>query len=386
MGLAGPRAAYGDVPTVIERFIQFGAPPESMVYAHFTVRHLNPSQSHYIDRIQVEIDGVVHEFTPIPWESQMGKPEIDYTFQVEAAQGSVIRTRSRCNLHDWSSWTPLNARLYKLTVAAPDGYGSTDPVSGSYSYSKVVPVPMTATPAPGWGFSHWILDGVDIGDENPYTVTMDSDHTIKAVFTGTTPPPQTSYRLTVAAPEGSGSTDPVTGTYNYKHIVTVPVTAVPAQGWGFSHWLLDGLDIGDQNPYTVTMDTDHSIKAVFVEPPTIYRLTVAAPEGSGSTDPATGTYTYEGRVSVSLTAAPASGWVFSHWVQDGANKGVQNPCTVVMDSDHTLKAVFKAAPPQGIPGYPVESLIGGALLLCIVWGATRRESFRPRWMARHGLH
>jgi len=66
---------------------------------------------------------------------------------------------------------------------------------------------------------------------------------------------------------GSGTTDPVPGTYTYGEDTGVSVDAIPDSGWVLSHWLLDGVDVGDDDSYTVTMDDDHSLTAVFEEVP-----------------------------------------------------------------------------------------------------------------------
>jgi len=50
-------------------------------------------------------------------------------------------------------------------------------------------VEVDAIPDSGWILDHWELDGLDVGDANPYTVTMDDDHTLTAVFTEIAPPP-----------------------------------------------------------------------------------------------------------------------------------------------------------------------------------------------------
>jgi PKD repeat protein len=85
---------------------------------------------------------------------------------------------------------------YDLTIAV-DGFGSTDPVPGIYPYDAGTDVPVTAIPDDGWMLGHWLLDGVNVGDANPYTVTMDSDHALTAVFTNTKlyVDPSTAYAL-----------------------------------------------------------------------------------------------------------------------------------------------------------------------------------------------
>jgi hypothetical protein len=45
----------------------------------------------------------------------------------------------------------------------------------------------------------------------------------------------------------------------------VSVDAIPDAGWKLDHWLLDAVDVGDADPYSVTIDNDHALTAVFVE-------------------------------------------------------------------------------------------------------------------------
>jgi hypothetical protein len=59
-----------------------------------------------------------------------------------------------------------------------------------------------------------------------------------------------------------GTTIPAPGTYTYNYGSSVTVTAIPDSYYGFNYWLLDGTQLYD-NPITVTMDSDHTLKACF---------------------------------------------------------------------------------------------------------------------------
>jgi len=150
---------------------------------------------------------------------------------------------------------------YDLTIGV-SGSGTTDPDSGVHTYDKGADVDVLATPAAGWELDHWELDGVDVGDANPYTVTMDDYHVLTAVFTEIPPTPE--YDLTISV-SGSGATSPPVGVYTYVEGSHVAVTATPDAGWEFSHWMLDGVNVGDAIPYMVTMNEDHALSAVFTE-------------------------------------------------------------------------------------------------------------------------
>ena len=73
------------------------------------------------------------------------------------------------------------------------------------------------------------------------------------------------YTLTISASSG-GTTDPEPGTYPYDYGSSVTVMAVATDpDYTFIYWLLDGAKNYD-NPIGVTMDSDHTLKAQFIEP------------------------------------------------------------------------------------------------------------------------
>jgi hypothetical protein len=70
------------------------------------------------------------------------------------------------------------------------------------------------------------------------------------------------YNLSLLGPEGSGwytvTTPekleyPHSNTYTYYYVANLTFEAKPSSHWSFSHWLLDGVDVGSTNPYTVTL-------------------------------------------------------------------------------------------------------------------------------------
>jgi len=156
---------------------------------------------------------------------------------------------------------PPTPVYYDLTIALT-GSGSTDPIAGTYSYEEGSQVSLTATPASGWTLDHWQLDSVDVGSANPYTVTMDADHSLTAVFTEATQP--VSYTLTMEQPTGSGTVSPEVGTHIHSEGEVVTVSATADVGYEFDHWIGDVADTYSATT-TVTMDSDKIVQAVFTE-------------------------------------------------------------------------------------------------------------------------
>jgi hypothetical protein len=103
----------------------------------------------------------------------------------------------------------------------------------------------------------------------------------------------TYYALSVSSTPVNGGTTSPSGASSYPAGATVQVTAKPVSGYCLSHWLLDGANVGNSNPITVTMDQPHELVAVF-----------ALCSSSGGVGPASGAAI---TLSETPSATPASG-------------------------------------------------------------------------------
>jgi len=142
---------------------------------------------------------------------------------------------------------------YTVT-ASTVGQGTVSKTPSQATYTYGASVQLTATPTAGWVFTGW---GGDLsGSVNPATLTVDGNKAVTATFT------QIHYTLTISV-TGSGSTNPAAGSSNYASGSIIQVAATPSSGWQFSHWHLDGVDSGSTSPATVTMNSAHTLEAVF---------------------------------------------------------------------------------------------------------------------------
>ena len=102
--------------------------------------------------------------------------------------------------------------------------------------------------------------------------------------------------------------------------------------------------------YSLTMNQNHVID-VYVNS-TMLQLTVEATTG-GTTDPAYGIHTYSYGSTANITAAPAPGHLFSHWIiGDGTNQS--STISLTMTENLTITPVFTVDPDYVPPTHNVS--------------------------------
>lgn len=163
---------------------------------------------------------------------------------------------------------------YELIIASGDNGSVTTPGEGTHGpYDGGISVDLVATPDVGYMFNGWIGDTAGIADTNAAstTVTMNGDYSITANFVELV-----QYEL-MTANSGNGSvTIPGEGASNHNAGSVVNLVATPDAGYMFDRWTGDIGDIAD--PFaastTITMNSDYSITANFVEAPEAWNCPV----------------------------------------------------------------------------------------------------------------
>jgi hypothetical protein len=123
----------------------------------------------------------------------------------------------------------------------------------TYSYAS----PVSASAGKQYA---WLSTSSDLGQTaQSGTLTASASGTVTATYI-------TEYELTIAPamdnPE-NGATNPPVGTYWYGAGASVSVTAEPAIGFVLDYWKLDSKNVGDQNPYSVTMNGSYTLTPHF---------------------------------------------------------------------------------------------------------------------------
>ena len=209
--------------------------------------------------------------------------------------------------------------------------GSTQSSYPAYrTFMEDTVIQLEAQPRDGYDFIGW--SGDLSGSENPVTIEMDSAKNVTANFSNIMHP--LTIQVTIQV-NGSGSTNPTTGTYSYGKETEIDIIATPDSGWQFNSWSGGAADPTSPET-TILIDSDKSITANFSQ--IMHSLTIQL-NGSGSTTPVTGTYSYAEGTEISITATPDSGWQFDGWSGEVSNTDSATT-TVVMDTGKSIAANF----------------------------------------------
>jgi len=214
-------------------------------------------------------------------------------------------------VHDYSQDLPICPPSINVW---DNGY----PLGGNY-WSDYVGVDVRSGPGQG-------LPGSDGIGDTPYII--DANNTDRyPLINPYGAPPLPTYSLTITTTVG-GTTDPALGTYSYTANSTVQVTAIPEANYLFDYWELDSVNVGSANPYSVYMDKNHILKAVFspIPPPlsaSISPLLVSILVGQSVTFTSTvsGGYTPYG-YQWYLNGAPVSGANATSWTFTPTTSGI----------------------------------------------------------------
>ncbi len=301
---------------------------------------------------QIQFDGKVHVYDPTFGFVRSFETSGYYYSQ---SQGAFIPALASLTV------TAANPTAVPITLYAKDVYGGKDGTTAFIrTYKTGASVGMTAPPnVGGQYFAYWEKDGVKVTDARTLSVTMDADHTVRAVFLK-------AFNLTI------GSENPTSG---------VPITAWVADEFGrtsgttlfgrtytqgtiakfsaplsvgdnyFMRWNLDGAPWVATPTISLAVSASRTLTAVYgtgvvlsvsSNAPSV-PITVWTRDRIGRTNGTTAFQRlYAPNQTVSMTApAAANGKAFVRWEKDGVPvPGSGKTVTLTMDAAHTASAVY----------------------------------------------
>ena len=229
------------------------------------------------------------------------------------------------------------AATYDLTMYTV-GEGTVNPGNQS-NVAQGTNFDLEAMPADGWAFSGWSNDSS--GHSNT-TISMDADKVVTATFIPT-------YNLTMNIYVDEILLDTEMDTFNAGYVRNgyVNLDALLPEST-FDHLRIDDTNVTGTT-FSITMDQNHVLEAFLTTTQLQLNLTSAI---GGTTDLAEGTHIYSYGSTVNITATPAEGYLFSHWiVGEGTNQ--TNPMMLTVTENVTITPVFTVDPNYVPPTYNV---------------------------------
>jgi uncharacterized repeat protein (TIGR02543 family) len=233
--------------------------------------------------------------------------------------------------HDQNISAIFIPKQFPLKVSSSSGGSAFG--DGNYSYGTN-PI-ITAIPDSGYYFAGWDGNNLVAPSSPSTTVSILSDGNVTANFALI--PANQHVLQTFANPVGSGST---TGGGTFNNGTTTNITAIPTDGYIFSHWSGSGITNLNSSATTVTVSADLTVTAHFELGLYLLLLT---PDQGGSVI-GNGSFTHG--ENPSITATPATGYDFVKWVGEGVASSTSASTTVHMNNNRSISAVF--APSQHI--------------------------------------
>ena len=267
--------------------------------------------------------------------------------------------------------------LYNITLSANPQQGGVLDGAGSYRHGASVTVGVTVNE--GYYFINWTENGAVVSSERYLSFLAMRDRNLVANFRAAgeeSPQPAAEepveepkeetvlFELNLLAePAEGGAVTDISGEGSYEENATVPIKAVPSDGYRFLSWTdEDGTEVSGSASFDYTMPADNITLTANFETIPVLTFTLdleAVPSDGGSV---TGGGKYEEGTEVTIDAKAADDFRFLEWVRvisttetgsDGNDINVEkeehvsdNPeFKFAIDNDTLLRAYFEEEEP-----------------------------------------
>ena len=257
-----------------------------------------------------------------------------YTFINWTEDGEVASTNARYTFNVNSDRTLVanfQVQSYTISASANPTNGGTVTGAGTYNYGESCS--LSATANSGYTFTNWTENGNVVSTNPNYpSFTVTSDRTLVANFEVQAP---NTYNINVSANPPAGGT--VTGGGSYQQGQQCTVTATENVGYTFLRWTENGNQVSPDLSYTFTVTGNRTLVAHFQVHS--YTISVSADPSDGGTVTGGGTYTHGQNCEV--TAAPATGYNFIRWTENGNQVSTNPNYSFTVTGNRNLVAQFQ---------------------------------------------
>ncbi len=206
----------------------------------------------------------------------------------------------------------FQALTFEVTAEVNPAESGTVAGAGVYNYGETVT--LTATPAEGYQFSYFSIEGQDNIETNPYEFTITENLQVVGFFE-LLPPDEFMVSVTVN-PEGAGT---VEGAGLYTEGTEVTLVATANEGYEFVNFTMNGEEV--EMPIVVNANVEIVANFNQIE----YNVTVVADEAAGTAEIVEEAPYYYG-AEINVIATPNAGYEFVNFTVNGEE--VTMPYTV----------------------------------------------------------
>lgn len=270
----------------------------------------------------------------------------EFTFTIEASDTILPAVAKSYTIAVAEAGAVLPAIATIDTVADPLDGGITGG-NGAFDIGQVAT--LTATANPGFHFVHWLDNGQVVSDQASYSLTVDVNHSLTAVFSLANP----SRTIATAAVPAAGGT--VTGGGVFDDGDPVTLTATANAGYHFVNWTEGGVQVSSTATYSFAANADRTLAANFAlnGGNNLRTLALNPSPLAGGTVSGAGAYADESEVTI--IATPNPGYLFKRWERGNSNVSSQKTYTFVLDRDTTLNARFARAYEIATSSFPATA-------------------------------
>lgn len=202
--------------------------------------------------------GSTHSFA---WSDYMSAGSLQQYVWISTSGLTTARTGTITVPSGGGAVSALYKTQYYLTVSS--AYGSPAPGSGWFDAGTSITASITSPISGGSGIQYVCIGWTGTGSV-PASGTSTSVTFIINAPSSITWRWKTQYYLTMQVnPTGGGDLSPSSGWYDSG--LSVSILAKASRGYVFSHWNLDGWNVGPSNPYIITVDAPHVLTANFAK-------------------------------------------------------------------------------------------------------------------------
>lgn len=235
-----------------------------------------------------------------------------------------------------ANFTPAGGGKIITTSSTPAIGGTT---GGGGEYAPGSSATVHATPHPGYKFSKWLANGVNVSDSADYTFTVTADRVLVAKF-------KPVYAVTVVANPPEGGDPEADPFYELNELAKLKSKSLP--GWSLVSWTQNGVVVSTDVNFLFNVTGNRDLVANYARG---HRMDlVADPKTAGNV---AGAGVFETGASVTVTAEARPGYIFLDWAELGVPVSSDASYTFTSTTGRDLTARFAALPRIVVAASPV---------------------------------